>query len=96
MPDLMFRIAMPDELAIELERASRECQISPAQFAAQAVEVLLAARRLPSVQAGKLGARMIGEPVQQERTAVEYREPSALSAGEIPTVDEVQGLQDIL
>jgi hypothetical protein len=98
MPEIIVRLDVPDELACELERASRECEISPAQFCAQSIEVMLASRRLPSVAAGKMGARMIGEPLRGRIAATmrESEEPRVLSAGEIPTLYDVEdSLADI-
>lgn len=51
-------VDLADPLYQELIAAARECNISPKVFASQAVEVVLASRRLPGVQAAPHGARI--------------------------------------
>jgi|HubBroStandDraft_4_1064222.scaffolds.fasta_scaffold67598_2 hypothetical protein len=49
---------LPDELHRELMDGCRECKCSPTQFAREALESVLAERRLPRVAVGRLGARI--------------------------------------
>jgi hypothetical protein len=61
MPRLQFDVELPDALAAELSEAAKECSMSPRRFAAQAVEVTLASRRLENVATGRCGPRVKGE-----------------------------------
>lgn len=62
---LDFTVTLTDELYRELIEATKECQCSPKQFAAESLESVLASRRLPKVKLGKHGAR-IGRPEADE------------------------------
>jgi hypothetical protein len=58
MPWLRFAVELPEELHGELNAAAKECAITPARFAAEAIHSVLASRRLESIAPGKLGARV--------------------------------------
>lgn len=62
---MQITITLPRELGRELKAAAAACalgdeRISPALFAQEAVESVLASRRLPKIAPGKYGARVIG------------------------------------
>lgn len=57
MRRLIFKCALPDELFQELESAATAAHCSPAAFCAEALESVLAARRLPNVQPARQGPR---------------------------------------
>jgi hypothetical protein len=54
-------LELPEALQDELQTAAKECGISGAAWAAQAIESELASRRLPRVTVGPYGARMYEE-----------------------------------
>jgi hypothetical protein len=56
------RIELPHDLVIELQAASHETKCSPEQFAAEALESVLAERRLSGVTRRESCARVPGEP----------------------------------
>jgi hypothetical protein len=56
--ELNFSLKLPDEMHRELMDGCRECKCSPTQFAREALESVLASRRLPGVTVGRLGARV--------------------------------------
>jgi hypothetical protein len=61
--ELTLALGLNDDLYRELLRACRECKCSPRQFAHEAVESVLASRRLESVENGRNGPRMTkGDP----------------------------------
>jgi predicted transcriptional regulator len=45
MPRLTFSVTLPDSLYNELKDAAKVCDMRPASFAAQALEVVLVTRR---------------------------------------------------
>jgi predicted transcriptional regulator len=45
MPRLTFSVTLPDSLYNELKDAAKVCDMHPASFAAQALEVVLVTRR---------------------------------------------------
>jgi hypothetical protein len=95
MPELVIRVDLPDALALELEQASRRCDMSPAAFCASAVESVIAARRLSAVTAAKHGARLPGyEPHTPEPR--ERGRARGLTAADVPTVDDLDTLADIV
>lgn len=49
---------LPAPLHAELEAAARECRVAPALFAAEAIESVIASRRLTAVKRGPHGARI--------------------------------------
>lgn len=55
---LDFTLVLNEQLYAELLQGCRECKCSPKQFAAEALESVLASRRLPGVAIGKHGARI--------------------------------------
>lgn len=59
---LTFHCSLPTPLFEELVSASRTCGIKPGAFCAEAIESVLAERRLPSVAQAPLGARIDLEP----------------------------------
>ncbi len=63
---MKITITLPRELGRELRQAAAACafgdeRLSPALWAKEAVESVLASRRLPRVAEGRYGARVIGE-----------------------------------
>jgi hypothetical protein len=56
--ELTVKLKLPTEMNLELLRACRESNCSPKQFAAEALEVVLASRRLPHVAPGSHGPRI--------------------------------------
>jgi metal-responsive CopG/Arc/MetJ family transcriptional regulator len=55
---MQIGISLNDELASELTEAAKTVGVSPRQFAVEAVESVLASRRLERLPAAPLGARM--------------------------------------
>ena len=55
---LEFSLVLNEPLYAELIRGCREAQCSPRQFVAEALESVLASRRLPSVAIGTHGPRV--------------------------------------
>ena len=55
---LDLSLDLPDPLYQELLNAALECRVSPKIFASQAVEVVLAGRRLESIPSGRCGPRI--------------------------------------
>ena len=55
---LDFTLVLNEQLYAELLQCCQECKCSPTQFAAEALESVLASRRLPNVAIGKHGARI--------------------------------------
>lgn len=51
-------INLSDVMSAELREACQACECSPLQFAAEALEAVLAERRLPRVALGTHGARV--------------------------------------
>ncbi len=51
-------IRLSDVMSTELREACQACECSPLQFAAEALESVLAERRLPRVALGTHGARI--------------------------------------
>ncbi len=58
MRKLVFEVILPDLLHAELIENCETARIPKNEFAAQCVEATLAARRLPKVEPGPLGARL--------------------------------------
>jgi hypothetical protein len=80
-------------LRAELVEACAECSCHPTEFAAQALESVLAARRLPKVPDGKFGARIgIAEKREPERVA---EKRVALAPLEIPTIADLASLDEM-
>jgi hypothetical protein len=64
-------INLPTELGRELKAAAAACafgdeRLSPALWAQEAVESVLASRRLPKIAPGRYGARVIGAEKPEE------------------------------
>jgi len=55
---LSLDLDLPGPLFDELERAAFECRIPVSFFAAEAIESVLASRRLPNVAESRCGARL--------------------------------------
>ena len=63
---LDFSLTLSDELYADLIADCQECSCSPKQWASEAVESVIASRRLPKVNAAPQGARF-GRALQDER-----------------------------
>lgn len=53
---LDFSLTLPEALYQELIADCRACEVSPKQYAAEALESVIASRRLPKVEMGTHGA----------------------------------------
>jgi hypothetical protein len=68
---MRITITLPRELGRELKAAAAACafgdeRLSPALWAQEAVESVLASRRLPKIAPGRYGARVIGAEKPEE------------------------------
>ena len=94
MSVLNFSLNLPEALRAELVEACEMCNCHPTKFAAEALESVLAARRLPKVPGAKIGPR-IGN-VQEKRTAEPVSEKSAaLAPVDIPTIEDLSCLEEV-
>jgi hypothetical protein len=102
---LLLHVVLPQALASELESASRCCGISPAEFCSQAVEGVLASRRLPRVTPAKYEPRLIhtGGVLPEDDAPIDgvlpEDDPAPLSGvlpeDGPPTLDDLAALEDI-
>ena len=93
MSVLNFSLNLPEVLRAELVEACAACNCQPTEFAAQALESVLAARRLPKVPAAIIGPR-IG--AREKRTPEDVRETRAVLAPvEVPTTEDLSFLEDL-
>jgi hypothetical protein len=53
---LDFSLTLPEALYAQLIEDCQSCEVSPKQYAAEALETVLASRRLPKVELGRNGA----------------------------------------
>lgn len=93
MAVLNFSLNLPEVLREELISACAACRCHPTQFAAEALESVLAGRRLPRVPAAASGPRIGSRERREEPEPVEAR--SALAPGEIATTEELSSLEDL-
>jgi hypothetical protein len=56
---------LPNPLFSELEQAARDCKIEPSLFAAEAIECVIAGRRLKNVKRGAHGARIAMPEIEE-------------------------------
>ncbi len=89
-----IEISLDGPMFQELQAASRENGLSPHSWACEAIESVLATRRLPRVVPSASRPRM-AETMMRSRAEVESRAAGPLKAGEIPTTDELDCLADI-
>jgi hypothetical protein len=66
-------VTLPEEMIDELRLAARERSCSPRQFAIETLEVAMASRRLPKVDAGRYGARPGQAHEETETVLIEHR-----------------------
>ena len=89
---------LPDALLRELTSAAAECRCEPSVFAAQVIEATLAARRLPTVAAGRCGARVPGwvpEPEQDPKPEIDENFSGPLEPLDIPAAADLESLEGI-
>ena len=89
---------LPDVLLRELTAAAAECRCEPSVFAAQVIEATLAARRLPTVAAGRCGARVPGwvpDAEQDPMPGVDENFGGPLEPLDIPAAEDLASLEDI-
>lgn len=85
---------LPTQLIDELEKAASESRTTPETFVAQTIEASLAARRLPKIQAGSLGARGAGWQPKISVHDVAFKN-APLSPAEVPTLSDLESVTDI-
>jgi hypothetical protein len=95
MRKLNFCISLEDALIAELEHVALQRQLTPRQFVQEVVECALAARRLPFVRPSVMAARMTKAecPVNPRPMLAESRD--VLAPMDIPTVTDMNCLEDI-
>jgi len=71
MKRLIFKATLPDPLFSELETAAKQTGCSPAEFCAEALEGVLASRRLPYVPPSPHGARIAEHAMVEHGLGVE-------------------------
>lgn len=94
MPVLLFSATLPDDLHAELLRASRECRCSPVAFAVEALESVLASRRLPQCKQAAYGARPHGTPAVKVECP-EESEYAGCELSEVPLLSDLSAIEDI-
>lgn len=96
--EMIFRVDIPEALARELQQAASETQLTPESFAAQAVETVLASRRLPHVAVGRCGPRVLDIPTAEPEAEVPEWTPELLldeDGPDFPLLDDTSALEDI-
>jgi hypothetical protein len=96
MRKLDLAITLPDSLAAELGTAAAHSKCSVSQWAAELIESTLAARRLPTVRLGAYGARVIETALNPHPVMAEHRAAAALCAADVPTLDDLDAIADII
>jgi len=61
-----MELELGQEMLAELHQAAKDCGISPHVFATEALESVLASRRLPYVDEGRCGPQMCGTRHEDE------------------------------
>lgn len=61
-----MELDLSTEMLDELQQAAKDCGISPRVFATEALESVLASRRLPYVDEGRCGPQMCGTRNEDE------------------------------
>ena len=92
MRHLIFRALLPDELFDELLNAAAQRKCSPAQVAAEAIDVLLASQRLSRLP------RRLGDTRERSYVECEDRGPvddHCRLPADIPTTHDLDALADI-
>lgn len=64
--ELIVSVTLPDPLFDELMEAAKGCRCTPSQFAAEAIESVIASRRLPHVRRAPHGARIGVTEIDEE------------------------------
>ena len=97
MKRLVFSAVLPDELFSELQSAAAERRCSPAQLCAEAIEGLLASRRLPYVTPSprQAGSVLTETMMRDLGDVVEHRGGRRAGPVDIPSLDELGCLEDI-
>jgi hypothetical protein len=88
-------LALPDSLAAELETAAAISKCSAPRWVYELVEATLAARRLPHVSCAPGQGRSLEYALDHRPVFAECRTAGPLHAVEIPTVGDLECLNDI-
>ncbi len=75
---LDFSVILPEALYAQLIEDCQRCEVSPKQYAAEALESVIASRRLPKVGAGTHGPLMRGTRAVAEEKELRLTEHKIL------------------